>query len=107
MKLREGKENSSTSVILERMKKISLNIMRKIQNSIGGFRDKIMADIKGKDSIITVFLKISSLLCKLIIIESKIDDKKIQTNFNDTDIQLIKDFLSNYNQDKEGVENEE
>ncbi|AEI89499.1 hypothetical protein midi_01228 [Candidatus Midichloria mitochondrii IricVA] len=91
------------------MKKISLNIMRKIQNSIGGFReiDKIMADIKGKDSIITVFLKISSLLCKLIIIESKIDDKKIQTNFNDTDIQLIKDFLSNYNQDKEGVENEE
>ena len=110
------KKHIPTSLVLEKIKLVSWNIMHKIQGHIFGFKDheETIKEIKGSDSIINVFLKTSALLFKLITIESKIDHKTNSTNnedvgesINNDDIKIIENFLSNYNKTKKGAKNED
>lgn len=109
-------KNLNKFLILKKLKKVSCEIIHKIQNSITKFKslDKALLAIKGDDSIINVFLKISSLLCKLIAMEDKIKEKNPPTKTDDEnyklsegEIQLMKDFLSNYNINKERAKDED
>lgn len=109
--------NISHVNILSKMKKISFSIMKKIHDSVNGVKeiDRIMIDIKGKDSIVTIFLRLSGLLCKLVLIENKIEDhkqKQSQSNgdmscvddITDSDVKLIESFLSSYRNKSDGGE---
>ena len=129
MKETSRSRNFSPSVVIQKIKKVSCNIMQNIQDSvmpqspyklkIHGKKSKdkndILSEIKGKDSTFNVFLKVSSLLCKVLLIEGKIKGDNIneelaEINFDnkiddELDIETMRAFLSQYPEKDNKIKN--
>ena len=78
-------------------------------------KNDILSEIKGKDSTFNVFLKVSSLLCKVLLIEGKIKGDNIneelaEINFDnkiddELDIETMRAFLSQYPEKDNKIKN--
>ena len=120
MKETARSRNFAPNVVIQKIKKVSCNIMQNIQDTVipqsrykekmqcrnPKNKDNILSAIKGKDTTLNAFLKVSSLLCKVLLIEGKIKeevlDKDLSTlNYEDAteykvDIEAMHEFISKY-----------
>lgn len=111
MQENDKSESFSAAVVMQKVKKVSYKIMQSIHDAIATtgkhkIGNDMLSEIKGKDTVVNVFLKISALLCKVLLIEIKLKEKGVDDDLNkldnvtevekEIDIMLLENFLAQH-----------
>ncbi len=61
-----------------------------------GQEDEFLKKIRGRDSVVSVFLKVAALMCKMVAMEE--EDVQTVSKISNTDINIMRNFLKKYDE---------